>query len=90
MIRNIISNAQDMDTVPEIRWELRIDGDVLRLIGNDGVTESKVLSIYKTGVMYRHRNVRLAGFECNNVGQIREYTSPAEAHSSHAHSRRAR
>lgn len=65
---------------PTIDWFLALDEGVLRLTGSDGERTQTVFSIYRSGVSYRHRGIKLNGIELNNNNAISEFKSPGEAH----------
>jgi hypothetical protein len=45
MINNVIGNG--VPPTPTIRWLLVIEDGVLRVVGNDGSREARVISIYR-------------------------------------------
>lgn len=68
------------ENVTEIGWHLIMDDGKLRLVGDDGRGTQTVITIYSTGIAYRHRCINLAGLNVDSIGRIKEYSTPHEAH----------
>ena len=81
MIKHKLQTTPVKPPSPEIVWHLELDQGKVRVIGDDGTREQKVITIYETGCSYRHYNATLDGLKVDSKGKIKEYNTPREAHS---------
>lgn len=78
MVRHYIDLFEQEET--EIKWELVTEGNTLRLYGIDSTQRVVVISIYRSGTLYRHRNAALIGLNTDGHGRIKQFNTPAQAH----------
>ncbi len=81
MVKHVIKLSGIQEEIPTIiAWSLVVEGNALRLVGDDGFGERKVITIYPSGVSYRHHNATLIGLDVDAKGRVKEYSTPLAAH----------